>query len=456
MNSGLDVVILAAGKGTRMRSQYPKVLHRLAGAPLLEHVLRAAAGVSPDRSIVVLGHKGEQVQAAFADRPLSFVTQDPPLGTGHAIQCTRHEVTSPVFLVLPGDVPLIPPEALIRLVELHRESGALLTLLTAELDDPRAYGRVLRDKQGRVSGVVEAADANAEELTVREVNSGVYCLANRPELWEALDALSPVNAQGELYLTDLVSATARKRACSALVWPHSEDLIGINDRRDLAKAERTLGQRTLEELMLSGITVVDPERTYVSPESQLGQDTVLFPGTHLEGACRVGRNCRVGPGAQLIDTRLEDGATVKWSVLEGARVGAEARVGPYAHLRPGTQIGSHARVGNFVEVKAASLGDGAKAGHLAYIGDATVGARVNIGAGAITCNYDGVSKHHTQIGAGAFIGSNVSLVAPVTVGDQAVVGAGSVIVQDVPPGALAVARARQAVKPDWKQHREVA
>ncbi len=456
MNSGLDVVILAAGKGSRMCSQQPKALHSLAGEPLLEHVLRATAAVRPRRTVIVVGHRAHAVRSAFAGRSLTFVSQDPPLGTAHAVQQTREQLSSPFFLVVPGDVPLVPLEALTRLVELHCDSGSLVTLLTSEMEEPGQYGRVLRNREGKVTQVVEAADAAPKQLAVKEVNAGVYCLSNRSELWDALEELSPSNAKGEYYLTDLVSVAARRGECSAVVWPHNEQLIGINDRRDLAQAERTLRYRTLEQLMLSGVTVVDPDNTYVSPETSVGQDTVLLPGTHLQGTCRVGKGCRVGPGAHLADSQLEDGAIVSWSVLEGAWVGPEARVGPYAHLRPGAHIGARARVGNFVEVKAASLGEGAKAGHLAYIGDASVEAGANIGAGAITCNYDGMHKHHTHIGEGAFIGSNVSLVAPVTVGEHSTVGAGSVIVRDVPPRALAVARAPQVVKPDWKERGEVA
>ncbi len=455
MNSGLDVVILAAGKGTRMRSQYPKVLHHLGGTCLLEHVLRTVAGVHPQRTIVVLGHKQHQVQEAFSGRELVYVTQDPPAGTGHAVRCAKAAVHAPQFVVLPGDVPLLPPQAVEELVEQHKKSRNLVTVLTTEVADPTGYGRVLRGAGGQLTAVVEEADAGEEVRSVREINAGVYCLSNAPQLWSALDELSPANAQGELYLTELVRVAAELGAASALLWPRSEELIGINDRRDLAQAERILNQRTIEKLMLSGVTVVDPEHTYVSPQTLVGQDTVVFPGTHIHGECWLGRGCRIGPGTQMIDSQLEDGVTVEWSVLQGAQVGAEAHIGPYAHLRPGARIGKRARVGNFVELKAASLGDGAKAGHLAYIGDATIGAGANIGAGAITCNYDGTSKHPTHIGAGAFIGSNVALVAPVTIGDHAVVGAGSVITQDVPPGALAVARATQVVKPSWKDRREV-
>ncbi len=455
MNNSLDVVILAAGRGTRMRSQHPKVLHSVAGMPMLEHVLRTLHGLHPARVVVVVGHGADAVRSAMKDRGLTFALQDPPQGTGHALLCARSVISAPHIVVLPGDVPLLPAEALKLLLNRHREADALLTLLTTERAEPGQYGRVLRDESGAVTRVVEAADATDEERSVREVNAGVYCMSNCLPMWQALETLLPDNAQGEVYITDLVKRAAADGRCAAVTWPCETDLMGINDRCDLAQAEGYLRQRILQQLMVSGVTVVDPGSTYVSPEAEVNEDTVLYPNTHIYGKCRVGRGCSVGPGAHLEDTELEDGVTTLWSMLEGAWVGTGARVGPYAHLRPGARIGPSARVGNFVEVKAASLGNGAKANHLAYIGDATVGAGANIGAGTITCNYDGTRKHHTHIGGGAFIGSNTALVAPVRVGENAVVGAGSVIDRDVPPYALALGRAPQVVKEDWNRDREV-
>ncbi len=456
MDNSLDVVILAAGRGTRMRSQHPKVLHALAGMPLLEHVLRTLHGLHPARVVVVVGHGAHAVRSAMQDHGLTFVLQDTPRGTGHALLCARSALTAPHVLVLPGDVPLLPAEALEALVNTHRDTHALLTLLTAERADPGQYGRVLRDEAGAVTHVVEASDATDDELSVREVNAGVYCMSNGPQMWQALETLLPDNAQGELYITDLVKRAAAGQKCAAVLWPCGSELMGINDRCDLAEAEGHLRKRILQQLMASGVTVVDPGRTYVSPEAEVSQDTVLHPGTHILGKSRVGRGCSVGPGAHLVDTELEDGVTTLWSMLEGAWVGTGARVGPYAHLRPGARIGAKARVGNFVEIKESTLGNGAKANHLAYIGDATVGEGANIGAGAITCNYDGTHKHPTYIGSGAFIGSNAALVAPVHVGAHAVVGAGSVIDRDVPPYALALTRAPQEIKENWKRNREVA
>mgnify|MGYP003877117883 CR=1 FL=1 len=435
-----------------MRSRIPKVLHPLTGLPLLEHVLRTAASLSPASLVVVVGHGADAVRAAFRDRGLVFVDQGEPLGTGHALLSAREAVAAPRLLVLPGDVPLVPQEALAALIDFHERGGLMLSFLSMELPDPGRYGRVERE-DGRVVRIVEAKDASPEELAIREVNSGIWCLENTPELWSALMGLSARNAQGEYYLTDLVAVFAQEGRVDALLWPTSDDLLGVNDRVDLARAEARLRERILHRLMREGVTVVDPAAVYISPDVEVGQDAVIYPGTHLLGRTVVGEGCEIGPGAYLIDSQVEAGARVWFSVLEGAYVGKEAKIGPFAHLRPGAHIGARARVGNFVEVKNATLGEGVKAGHLAYIGDAEVGAHANIGAGAITCNYDGVRKHRTEIGPGAFIGSNAALVAPVRIGEGAYVGAGSVITEDVPPYALALERGEQRIKPEWAKKR---
>ncbi len=451
MDDSLDVVVLAAGKGTRMRSRRPKVLHPLVGLPLLEHVLRTAFSLSPRQVIVVVGHGADEVRAVFSGRGVEFVDQGDPRGTGHAVLSAREAVGAPRFLVLPGDVPLVPPEALQALLRYHREQGAVVSLLTTHLPDPGPYGRVVRGEDGRPVRIVEAADAGPDELRIGEVNSGIWCLENVPDLWRALAGLSASNAQGELYLTDLVARFAPAGRAAALPWPFPDDLRGINDRADLAHVEGLLRHRILTAWMREGVTVVDPAAVYPSPDATVGEDTVLLPGTHLLGRTAVGKGCTVGPGAFLVDSEVEDGARVWYSVLEGAHVGPEAQVGPYAHLRPGARIGRRARVGNFVEVKQATLGEDVRAGHLAYIGDAEVGAGANIGAGAITCNFQPgrTEKFRTEIGPGAFIGTNASLVAPIHIGEGAVVGAGSVVTQDVPPYALALERAPLVVKPGW-------
>ncbi|HPD06403.1 MAG TPA: bifunctional UDP-N-acetylglucosamine diphosphorylase/glucosamine-1-phosphate N-acetyltransferase GlmU [Candidatus Bipolaricaulis sp.] len=451
MDDSLDVVVLAAGKGTRMRSHRPKVLHSLAGLPLLEHVLRTAFSLSPRRVVVVVGSGGDEVRAAFAERGVTFVDQGEPRGTGHAVLAAREAVAAGTFLVLPGDVPLVPPQALRALLQFHRERNATVSFLTMEPADPGPYGRVVRGEDGRPLRIVEAGDATPEERAVRELNSGIWCLENAPVVWKALGGLSTANVKGELYLTDLVAHFSGAGKAAALPWPDADDLWGVNDRADLALLERLVRERILTAWMRDGVTVTDPSAVYPSLDAAVGEDTVLHPGTHLLGHTVIGTGCTVGPNAYLVDSRVGEGAQVWYSVVEGAEVGPEARIGPYAHLRPGSRIGRGAKVGNFVEVKAATLGDGVKAGHLAYIGDAEVGAGANIGAGAITCNFQPGrrEKFRTEVGPRAFIGSNVSLVAPVRIGEGAVVGAGSVITHDVPPYALALGRAREVVAPGW-------
>ncbi len=453
MDDSLDVVILAAGKGTRMRSRRPKVLHPLCGLPLLEHVLRTAFSLSPRRVVVVVGHGADEVRAAFAERGATFVDQGEPRGTGHAVLAARGAVAASTFLVLPGDVPLVPTDALRALVRFHRERNATVSLLTMEPPDPGPYGRVVRGEDGRLLRIVEAGDASSGELAIRELNSGIWCLANSPELWEALAGLTTANAKGEFYLTDLVAHFSPAGKAAALLWPCADDLGGVNDRADLARLEQLLRTRILAAWMRDGVTVVDPATVYPSLDATVGEDTVLHPGTHLLGATVVGVGCTLGPQAYVVDSRIDDGAWVWFSVVEGAEVGPEATIGPYAHLRPGARIGRGAKVGNFVEIKASTLGEGVRAGHLAYIGDAQIGAGANIGAGAITCNFQPgrKEKFRTAIGEGAFIGSNVSLIAPIRIGEGAVVGAGSVITHDVPPFALALERAPEVVKLEWIQ-----
>lgn len=447
MSTPFDVVILAAGKGTRMRSRHPKVLHPLGGVPLLKHVLGVASMLSPARIVVVVGHGAEEVRAALSGCEVTFVDQGEPRGTGHALLAARDAVSAPLLLVLPGDAPLVPPQALQALLS-HCGKGAILSFLTMEPLDPGSYGRVVREG-GRPVRIVEAE----EEMGIREVNSEIYCLANVPALWAALRGLSADNAQGEYRLADLVGALAEEGVV-ALRWPKCEELLGINDRGELAQAEATLRARIIGDLWAGGVTVVDPATAHVSPNVEVGLDTIIHPDTHLLGRTKVGEGCEIGPGAYLLDCEVEDGARVWYSVLWGARVAPGARIGPFAHLRPGAVIGAQARVGNFVEVKAAVLGEGVRAGHLAYIGDAEVGPGANIGAGTITCNYDGRKKYRTDIGPGAFIGSNASLVAPVRIGEGAYVAAGSVITQDVPPYALAIGRSPQTVKQDWAKERK--
>lgn len=445
---------MAAGKGTRMRSARPKVLHPLCGLPLLEYSLRAARALDPAEMVVVVSHGKDQIREAFSHWPVKFVDQGEPLGTGHAVLSARSALSAPRFFVLPGDVPLVPPQALQTLLERHLASGALASFLTMELSPPNPYGWVVRDESGKPKKIIEAGAASPAELEIREVNSGIWCLENHLAVWEALSRLPLNDAKGEYLLTDL--AAALNPRVEAVLWPNSEDLLGVNDRVDLAHLEGILRRRILTDWMREGVTVVDPATVYPGPDVRVGQDTVIFPGTFLFGKTEIGPHCQIGPQAYLVDSRVAEGARVWFSVLEAVEVGPEAQIGPYAHLRAGARIGARARIGNFVEVKNSQIGEGAKALHLAYIGDAEVGAAANIGAGAITCNFQPgkTEKFHTEIGAGAFIGSNSCLIAPIRIGEGAVVGAGSVITEDVPPYALALERSPQVTKPDWARRKE--
>jgi bifunctional UDP-N-acetylglucosamine pyrophosphorylase / glucosamine-1-phosphate N-acetyltransferase len=452
-SSSLQAVILAAGKGTRMKSGRTKVLHPVFGVPLLEHVLRtvAAAGASP--VAVVVGHQAEAVESAFAGRGLTFVRQQPPLGTGHAVQVARAVFAAHperTLLVVNGDVPLLRPETLQRLVTTHRERRAAATLLTVVLDDPGAYGRVVRDETGGVRAIVEAKDATGKVREVREINAGLYAFEVRP-LLEVLSRLQPQNAQGEYYLTDVVGLLrAADHPVAAVAADDPAEGLGVNSIAELAQVTRTLRARRTESLMAAGVGIEDPESTHIGLDVVVEADALLRPYTLLEGRTIVRAGACIGPFARLVDTEVGEGAHVlDHCLLRSCIVGREASVGPFAHIRPESHIGAKAKVGNFVELKKTSLGDGSKAPHLSYIGDATVGPGVNIGAGTITCNYDGAHKYPTRIEAGAFIGSDTTLVAPITVGEGAYVGAGSALTEDVPAGALALGRARQVIKLGW-------
>jgi len=449
----VQAVILAAGKGTRMKSGRAKVLHPVLGVPLLEHVLRTveAAGAAP--VAVVVGHQAEAVESAFAGRGLTFVRQEPPLGTGHAVQVAREVFSAHperTVLVVNGDVPLLRAETLQRLLATHRERGAAATLLSVILADPGAYGRVVRDETGGVRAIVEAKDATGDVRGIREINAGLYAF-EVPALLGVLGQLRPQNAQGEFYLTDVVGLLrAAGRPVAAVAADDPDEGLGVNSIAELSAATRTLRARRTEALMAAGVGIEDPDSTHVGLDVVVEADAVLRPYTFLEGRTVVRAGASVGPFVRLVDTDVGPGAQIlDHCLLRECAVGAGAAVGPFAHIRPETRIGAKAKVGNFVELKKTALGDGSKVPHLSYIGDATVGPGVNIGAGTITCNYDGAHKHPTRIEAGAFIGSDSTLVAPVTIGEGAYVGAGSAITQDVPAGALALGRARQFVKPGW-------
>jgi bifunctional UDP-N-acetylglucosamine pyrophosphorylase/glucosamine-1-phosphate N-acetyltransferase len=449
----LEVVVLAAGQGRRMHSALPKVLHRLAGRPLLAHVLDAARALAPKRITVVHGHGGAEVRAAFAGEKLAWAGQAKQLGTGHALMQALPKIpASSEVLVLYGDVPLVRPETLRALAEAGRGG---LAILTGEPPDPSGYGRVVRDRKGRVARIVEQKDANARQLAIREVNAGFLC-ASAQRLAGWLGRLENRNAQKEYYLTDVVGlAVAEGVPVAAVKVDDWWEAAGVNSRHDLALLERAFQNRQAKKLLEAGVALADLWRTDVRGELECGRDVSIDVNCVFEGRVRLGDRVRIGPNCVLKDVTVAAGSEIlAFSHLENAAIGARCRVGPYARLRPGAALGEDVHVGNFVEVKASRLGRGAKANHLAYIGDAEVGRRVNVGAGTITCNYDGASKHRTVIEDGCFIGSNATLVAPLRIRKGAYIGAGSTISRSTPAGQLVVARARQVAVPGWKPPRK--
>jgi bifunctional UDP-N-acetylglucosamine pyrophosphorylase/glucosamine-1-phosphate N-acetyltransferase len=451
VHPGTAAVVLAAGRSTRFRSATPKVLHRVAGRTLLGHVLGALAPLGLDRVLVVVAPDGADVEAEVAAwdavlaPTLTTVVQPEQRGTGDALDIALGALPADVdrVLVLPGDTPLLRPETLAALLAVDPELP--LGLLTTVLDDPHGYGRVLRDDAGAVTGIVEERDASAKERLVREVNAGMYVL-DRAVVQPLVAALGSDNAQGERYLTDVVAALAAAGAGSDAVVAPAAEVAGVNDRVQLADAATVLRRRHLDQLMRSGVSVIDPAHTYVDVDVSVGPESVLLPGTILEGATSIGAGAVIGPSSHLTDCTVGDGATVHSTRAHDAVIGARVEVGPFAHLRPGTRLEADARVGAFVQTKNSVLGEGARIPHLAYVGDADVGAGANVACGVVTVNYDGQHKHRTVIGEGAFVGCGTMLVAPVTVGDRAFIGAGSTITDDVPPEALAIARARQVTK----------
>jgi bifunctional UDP-N-acetylglucosamine pyrophosphorylase/glucosamine-1-phosphate N-acetyltransferase len=447
----LDVIILAAGEGKRMRSALPKVLHPLAGRPLIAHVLATARTLDPTRIHLVYGHGGETLRARLAAESVNWVEQKERLGTGHAVsQVAPFLSPDTTVLVLYGDVPLINAETLRSLLKQTEESG--IALVTAEVADPRGYGRILRDAQGGITGIVEERDANETQRAIREINTGILA-ARASLLLPFLNRLRNDNAQGEYYLTDVIAmAAATGSKPVAVSAGRIEEVLGVNDRIQLATLERHFQRMQAEEQLKRGVTLLDPARFDLRGELTTGRDVIIDVNVVFEGRVELGDDVYVGPNCVIRDARIGSGSRIEAStVIEKAEIGEHCHIGPYARLRPDTRIAAEARIGNFVEVKKASIGHGSKVNHLSYIGDAEVGRDVNIGAGTITCNYDGANKHLTRIGDGAFIGSDSQLVAPVTIGAGATIGAGSTITKDAPPGELTLSRAPQQTRPGWKR-----
>lgn len=450
----LGVAVLAAGQGTRMRSARPKVLHSLAGRPLLAHCLDAAQAVGAAEVCVVYGHGGEQVRAALSGHDCAWVEQAERLGTGHAVMQAMPLLGAvDRVLVLYGDVPLIDPQTLARLVAVSAETG--LGLLTACLADPSGYGRVVRDESGRVQRVVEHRDANDAERAIEEINTGIL-VAERARLADWLGRIGTDNVQQEYYLTDIIGLAVADGVAVATAQPHScDEVAGVNDRAQLAVLERAFQRRLAEDLMRDGVTLADPARIDIRGRLQAGRDCFVDVNVVFEGEVELADGVEIGPNCLLRDCTVGAGGQILANcVIEGARVGAGARVGPFARLRPDTELDEATHVGNFVEIKKASIGRGSKVNHLSYVGDARIGRDVNVGAGTITCNYDGANKHQTIIGDRAFIGSNTALVAPVEVGDEATIGAGSVINRDAPAEQLTLARGRQVTLEHWTRPRK--
>ena len=452
------IVIMAAGKGTRLNSKRAKVLHEIGGQPLLAHVIKAAQQVVPAEHIhVIVGHQAESVRAAVAPMGVKFVLQADQRGTGHAIMCAREHVAGyRNILVLSGDVPLIRPETISRVRDFHLGKKAAMTILTAVPPDPFGYGRVIRAGAGsdRVKAIVEQKALTKSQQKAREINSGIYAFATKP-LFANIDRLTTDNAHRELYLTDMAALLVKSKATVvALKAPDPAEVLGANTLAELSSLDATMRARKCTELMASGVTIYRPETCVIDPEVEIGADTILEPFVQILGRTRIGSDCRIRSFSIISDSQMADKVLVRpGCVIDQSIIAAGAQLGPYSHLRPGSEIGENAHVGNFVETKKTRMGRGSKANHLTYLGDSEIGPGVNIGAGTITCNYDGTSKHMTIIEEGAFIGSDSTLVAPLRVGKGAYVAAGSTITADVPPDALVLGRSRQITKEGWARRR---
>lgn len=453
----ITVVILAAGLGTRMKSRKAKVLHRAGGRALIEHVVDTACAITaPERVFVVVGHQAEQVRAAVRRPGIGFIQQTEQKGTGHAVMVGR-DVLSPLgglLVILYGDCPLLSPETLRRLVATQETLAAAGTILTAFMDDPTGYGRVLHDESGSVCGVVEQKAGTPEQLAIREANMGIYCYRSEP-FWKHVCEIQPNNPAHELYLTDMVEILYRAgQRIESMRIDDPAEVIGINNRLELAAVDRLFRERKVRELMLDGVTIEKPETVTIDAQVRIGIDTVVEPFAQILGDTVIGEGCRIGACSIIRDSRLDDAVDVgPFTIIGTSHLESGVHAGPYSRLRMDNHVCAGAQVGNFVELKKTRLGAGSKALHLAYLGDSTIGEKVNIGAGTITCNYDGRKKHPTTVGNGAFVGSNSTLVAPVSIGEGAYLGAGSVITEPVPPDALALGRARQINKEHWARKR---
>jgi len=450
----IDVVILAAGMGTRMRSDIPKVLHPLLGKPMVEYIFDAVRDICIDAPLVVVGNRADLVMETLGDKA-RYVVQEPQLGTAHAVQCAREVLrgNSDIVLVANSDFPLITAETYALLVKTHQESGSKLTLSTVVSDEPRGFGRIIRDGKGRIVGIVEDKAATPEEKKITELNSNPYCF-DAEWLWDALDQVEKSEV-GEYYLTDLVEIAANGgQTIASIEIEDYQESIGINNRVHLAEATKVIQQRINNKWMLAGVTMIDPDKVFIDDTVKLGRDTVLYPEVYLRGATIVGKDCKLGPSVILEDTIVGDRCKLLYAMLESARLENDVDMGPFGHLRRGAHLDDHVHMGNFGEIKNSYLAPGVKMGHFSYIGDAHIGRNANIGAGTITCNFDGEGKYKTEIGEDAFIGSSTMLVAPVKIGRGAKTGAGSVVTHDVPDGSVVVGVPAKEMKPKQEEDRK--
>jgi bifunctional UDP-N-acetylglucosamine pyrophosphorylase/glucosamine-1-phosphate N-acetyltransferase len=454
MNNNLRILILAAGKSTRMKSKYAKVLHRAGGHSLVEHVLGVARKLAPDISVVV-GHSADQVKSLISE--VMFIDQKEQLGTGHAVLAAREHFSnySGNILVMPGDVPLITAETLESLVQFHRDGGFRATVLTADVADPRGYGRIVRRNDNEIESIIEHRDATPQVLKIREINSGIY-IFDAPALFESLAKIRNDNDQREYYLTDVVGIlVGQKQKVGAFKVTSTEEVLGINTRQELAVVDRLLRRRKCESLMTDGVTILDPDSVFIDTTVQIGADSVIYPSVQIYGTTSIGEDATIHSFSRISNSKIGSRCMVlEGTLVSDCTIGDDVFLGPYANLHTGTNLADGAHVGNFVEVKKSVFGAGSKSKHLAYLGDATLGKKVNIGAGVITCNYDGVNKHPTVIEDGVFVGTDSQLIAPVRIGKDSYVAAGSSITEDVPPESLAIARGRQVVKEGWAKGRK--
>lgn len=447
-------IILAAGEGTRMKSKLPKVLHKIGGKPILDYVITASEKAGIKKNVVIIGHGGDKVKEAFNYKDVIFeeqpIGEGAPYGTGYAVkQGVNHVSSEDTVIILCGDTPLVTEETISNLKEFHDKGKYDGTVLTAVLEDATGYGRIVRDKNGNIEKITEEKDANEKEKEIKEINTGIYAFKGRL-LIEALNELDDNNAQGELYITDVVEILKTKGYnLGACIIDDFSDVYGINSKEQLAFCEKVLRKRINTYHMEQGVTLIDPENTYIDQDVKIGKDTVIYPGVFLQGSTIIGEDCTIYSQTRIVNSKIGDNTEIDSSLIEESEVGNLVHIGPNAHLRPNSILGNEIKIGNFVEVKNSKLGDGVKAGHLAYIGDGIVGKNVNIGCGVIFANYDGENKNKTIIGDNAFIGSNSNLVAPVNIGDNAYVAAGSTITEDVSEGSLSIARARQVNKDSY-------